>query len=80
MSLVREEEAWKVGVGLWGVFVLQGVGCLVEKVVWGKKERQGEWVQRVCVWGYAVEVGAIWFRMAESRRVEIDWVEKLIGG
>ncbi|KAK3114352.1 hypothetical protein LTR53_007439 [Teratosphaeriaceae sp. CCFEE 6253] len=54
---------WVVGVRVWAWFVSQGVGCLVEMAVWGK--RQGDWVQRACVWGFALGGAGVCWRAAE---------------
>lgn len=76
VPLSGQGHAWTVATGLWAVFVMQGVGCLAEKLIWGKQ--QGGWVQRVLVWTYAIEVGAVWMRVADARRVELPWLEHLI--
>ncbi|KAK3112526.1 hypothetical protein LTR53_011109 [Teratosphaeriaceae sp. CCFEE 6253] len=54
---------WEVGLLVWTWFVSQGVGCLAERAVWGK--RQGGMVQRVCVWAFALGGAGVCWRAAE---------------
>lgn len=69
-SLTRDEHVWAVSGGLWAVFVLQGVGVLVEGwVLKDEKWRRGhrKMIVRVLSWAYSVETASIWLRYALPR-------------
>ncbi|KAI5361498.1 Putative Wax synthase domain-containing protein [Septoria linicola] len=67
------DRKWETGVGLFLVFVAQGVGCLLERVVWAKGG--GGWVRRVVCWTFAVEAGAMFFRYAKPYvREDVRWM------
>ena len=55
------EGEWIVGLMVWGLFVMFGVVCLVDDVVWGEKE--GGWWQRGLAWGSALGGGGLCLRV-----------------
>lgn len=70
-SLTRDEHVWAVSVGLWAIFVLQGVGILAEGwLLKDDKWRRGKrrHIVRVLGWLYSVETASIWLRYALPRR------------
>lgn len=69
-GLTRAEYVWHVSVGLWFLFILQGLGCLVEKqlsrdVRWRRGWR-GRLFTAIC-WVCSVESASIWLRYALTR-------------
>lgn len=68
--LTRDEHVWAVSVGMWVIFVLQGVGILVESWLfkderWKRGRRHK--IARVLGWVYSVETASIWLRYALPR-------------
>lgn len=73
-ALVKREDAVWVGMGLWAVFVVQGVGCVVEGA-WGRREGRGgslRWIRTGVVWVVCLEALAVWMRRAE-KVANIPW-------
>lgn len=80
--LTRDEYAVRQALGLWAVFVLQGVGIVVER--WalsgseGKKWKRG-WRAMVVAalgWVYSVKTASIWFRYAEATaKIPPPWMD-----
>lgn len=74
VPLSKDENAWGVSVGLWAVFMLQGMGVLIENWVfrdekWKLGRRQQ--ILRVLSWIYSVETASIWLRYAMPRAKEL---------
>lgn len=68
--LTRDEYAWTQSLGLWAVFMLQGIGLLVERSALRDKKWGRGWRRRVVAvlcWGISVESASIWLRYAEPR-------------
>jgi len=56
------------GFQIWVVFMAMGIGCLLERWIWGA--RQGGTVQRVMVWVYVVSVaGWCWTSLEKHSRI-----------
>lgn len=69
-ALTRDEYVWPVSIGMWGLFVLQGVGCLVERLVLRNEEWRTGWRRNlftVICWACDVEAASIWLRYALPR-------------
>ncbi len=67
---------WLLGMQVTALFVGFGVGCLVERWIWG--ERQGGSVQRVCVWAYSLIGAGICERTLECS-CRYDWLRQDCG-
>ena len=63
-ALVDDEHAIMLGAQVWALFMLQGVLCIVERLIWGS--RQGSLVQRLLVWAISVESAAQCFRFLQQ--------------
>lgn len=67
--LVKPEYAWRVGTGLWFLFILQGLGCIAEKKLRASgRDRwrtgwQGRLFTAIC-WACSVESASVWLRYA----------------
>lgn len=66
------ESAWKQSIGLWGIFILQGVLVLFERgVLRDEKWRRG-WRQKLVVaafWAVSIESLSVWLRYAEPKAI-----------
>lgn len=67
--LVQAEYAWRVGAGLWFLFILQGLGCIAEKKLRasGADRWRTGWRGRlftVVCWACSVESASVWLRYA----------------
>lgn len=67
--LVQDEYAWRVGAGLWFLFILQGLGCIAEKKL--RASRDDRWrtgwkgsLFTVVCWACSVESASVWLRYA----------------
>lgn len=70
VPLSKDEHVLSVCVGLWTVFVLQGVGILIENWVFNDVEwKQGrrQQIVRALSWMYSVETASIWLRYTLPR-------------
>ncbi|KAK0939488.1 hypothetical protein LTR29_008984 [Friedmanniomyces endolithicus] len=67
------KRPWVLGLQVTALFVGFGVGCLVERWIWGKK--QGGSVQRVCVWAYSLIGAGICERTLECS-CRYDWLRQ----
>lgn len=70
VPLLKDEHVWGGSVGLWAIFLLQGVGILVESSLfsdykWKRGHRQQ--IVRVLGWIFSVETASIWLRYALPR-------------
>ena len=64
---------WTVGVVIFLVFVGQGVGCVVERLLWKKNE--GGLLKRVVCWAFAIESGAILLRVGiPTVKSDVTWL------
>ena len=72
-SLVDDSHGVVLGGQVWGLFMLFGVVCLAERVVWGDK--QGGFIQRVVVWTIPVVAAGQIFRTLE-RYTSIQWLRR----
>lgn len=62
---------WTAALLMWIVFMVNGVGCVVERRIW---TRPGSLSQRVIVWVVAILSASLWFRMIEcSSKVPLPW-------
>lgn len=65
---------WQMGIGMFLVFLGQGVGCLVERSIWKTKD-QGGLVKRIFCWAFAIECGAMFARWASPMlKEELVWM------
>lgn len=67
--LTKDEYAFRQGVGLWAVFMLQGVGVLAERTLFRDEKWKRGWRQTFVTalgWVYSVETASIWLRYAEA--------------
>lgn len=65
---------WQMGIGMFLVFLGQGVGCLVERSIW-KTRDQGGSVKRILCWAFAIECGAMFARWASPMlKEELVWM------
>lgn len=77
-ALTRKEDAWAVALGLWAVFVLQGVGVLVESWLLSDDKWRRGWrsaMVRVLAWVYSVGTASSLLRYALPR--QNTWYEDL---
>ena len=51
-ALAEDDYALGIGLQVWGFFMLQGMFCIVERVIW--KDKQGGMVQRLFVWAISI--------------------------
>lgn len=69
-AVTRAEYSWKMSGGLWVVFILQGLGCLVEKRFFSNEEWKQGWrgvVLIVACWCFSIESASIWLRYSLPR-------------
>ncbi|KAF2206913.1 hypothetical protein CERZMDRAFT_102880 [Cercospora zeae-maydis SCOH1-5] len=72
-AAVLSERPWVVGTGMFLVFISQGVGCLVERMVC--KKGDASWAKRVICWAFSIECGALWVRcMLPTLKEEVLWM------
>lgn len=73
------ESAWRQSVGLWGIFMLQGVLVLFERGVLRDEKWRGGWRQKLVVaafWAVSIESVSVWLRYAEPKaiiQVRLPW-------
>lgn len=76
--LTLDEYARSQSLGLWAVFMLQGVGLLVERIALRDEKWGRGWRRRmvaVLCWGISVESASVWLRYAEPRAKRLpDWM------
>lgn len=68
--MTRDEYAWRQSLGLWAVFMVQGLGILLERSLIRRTEWRRRWRQKIVTvvcWVCSVESAAIWLRYAEPR-------------
>lgn len=69
-ALTRPEYVWQVSIGLWFLFILQGLGCLVEKRFLRDDSWKLGWRGRVFTavcWCCSIESASIWLRYSLPR-------------
>lgn len=59
-ALIDDEYSTVLGLQVWGFFILQGVLCIIERVLW--KNKQGGMIQRVLVWALSICAAGQCFR------------------
>ena len=64
-------KAWLLGTQVWALFMAFGVGCLLERWVWGA--RHGGLVQRVFVWAWSLGGAGVCWRTLE-RHSRLAWL------
>ena len=72
-ALVDDDHAVLLGTQVWMFFVILGVICLGERLIWGKK--QGGVLQKIVVWSLALMAAGQCFRTLQ-RHSKIDLLRK----
>lgn len=71
-AVARAEYSWQVSGGLWFLFILQGLGCLVEKRFFRDDRWKQGWRGRafsaIC-WCCSVESASVWLRYSLPRSI-----------
>lgn len=70
--LTSPEFVWNQSVGLWGIFMLEGVLVIVERTAFKSEKWRTGWRQKVvavCFWIFSIESAAVWLRYAEPRTI-----------
>lgn len=70
VPMLKDEHVWTGSVGLWALFMLQGIGVLIESWLfrneqWKRGRRQD--VVRMLGWTFSVETASIWLRYSLPR-------------
>ncbi|OHE97582.1 hypothetical protein CORC01_07197 [Colletotrichum orchidophilum] len=68
--MAKDEYAWALSVGVWGVFMVQGVGCVVDRWLLRNESWRTGWRKRIVTalsWLCSVESAAICLRYSEAR-------------